>query len=197
MLSPSDHMITRQSLVQEDSRNSSRRRSSVACQAGVELADVVERIRVGGRFVGTQAGDTGKTQSESGLVAAALLNGVEGDLQHDFRGDGADGAVTGCRDLAEVRAHGSDLFVGQARVGLSDVDELIAAAHGEGVVGEHSGSLAVALLNGSDDDVESRGGLLPLAPGPAALARLVERVPLLQDQPLVSSIACSGDRKST
>ena len=70
--------------------------------------------------------------------------------------------------------HAADLLVGQAGIGLADVDEGLAVADGKGVVGEHSRALAVPLLDGGDDDVERREGLLPLSPGLSALARLVE-----------------------
>src|SRR4029077_20357969 len=116
-----------------------------------------------------------------------LLDGVEGDFQDDLRCDGADGAVAPECDLAEASAQGSDLLVGESGVSLADGDEFLSITNGEGVVGELSGALAVALLDGGDDDVEGRRGFFPLAPGTAAFARLVERVPAFQDEPFVSS----------
>ena len=61
--------------------------------------DVLEGVGVGGGLVGAKADDPGKAEGEAGLVAVALLDGVEGDLDDDFGGDGADGAVAAGRDL--------------------------------------------------------------------------------------------------
>ncbi len=70
-----------------------------------------------------------------------------------------------------------DLDVGDAAVGLADVEQLACGpANGKGVVGEELGAPAVAELRAGDDDVEGSELAFQLDPVQATAAGLVQRI---------------------
>ena len=98
--------------------------------------------------------------------------------------------------LQEVGQLG-DLGIGDAGVGFADVEQFagageVGAAHGEGVVAEQAGALAVAVLGAGDDDVERGEFALQLDPREAAAAGLVDGVGGLDHHAFVGAGAGGG-----
>ena len=66
----------------------------------------------------------GKRMASAGLVAARGKDGVEGDLEHELRLDGAHRAELFGRVRAHEAVEADQLLVGEAGVGLTDRHEL-------------------------------------------------------------------------
>src|SRR4051794_20814746 len=83
------------------------------------------------RFVVAKMGDAREAQRVARLVTLRFLNAVKRDLQHDGRLDGEHRAVAASRRLLEMFGETRDLDVGEARVRLADVHQLMIAADRE------------------------------------------------------------------
>src|SRR5712664_2730011 len=111
------------------------------------FADAGERVDFGGGLVRAQARDTRKPKGKAAVVALRALDIVEGDFEDDC-----------------------GLDVGEAGGGFADVDEPVAVAHGERVIGEEAATLAVAVFSDGDYHVERGKRALELHPELAAAA---------------------------
>ncbi len=130
----------------------------------VNLSHAFERIYLLRRLIVADSHDARKAQREAALVKIALRDNVKGNFEHEL---GLNGNLVRTRLLPPVlqrkamvekpRCQLGDFGVRQARVGFSYCAQAtVVAAHGEGVVGENAGALAVSPLDGDDDDIEGR-----------------------------------------
>src|ERR1043165_5503990 len=163
--------------------------------AFVNPPHLVDRGDLRRRLVVADARDAREAQRVARLVARRLLDAVERDLQHDRRLDHVHGAVARGRRLLEVLREAVDLRVGQTRVRLADVHQLVVAQHGERVVGEDRAAFAMAVLGGGDDAVERRQRLLVFEPRLAAAAGRVDRLRVLDDEPFVGAGAGGVEKR--
>ena len=88
--------------------------------------------------------------------------------------------------LFEELGEFGDFGVCETRIGLANIEELIAIADGESVVREDGVALAVTVFDGGDDDIESGIGLLQLEPIATTATRRVGRVWKFGDDAFVS-----------
>ncbi len=104
----------------------------------------------------------------------------------------------GDRVRLEPARHLRDLGVGQAAVGLADVDEAIGrrVADGERVVAQDPVSLAMAHLHPDHDAVDRCQGLLHLQPTETAPTGHVDARRVLDHQALVPACARVGERRT-
>src|SRR3979409_2056827 len=98
----------------------------------VNAADFVDRGDLIDGLVVAQMGDAREAERVAGFVARRLLDAVECDLENDRRRGGQHGTVASGRCGLKVLGETRDLGVGEAGVGLADVDQLIIAADCEG-----------------------------------------------------------------
>src|SRR2546428_5320054 len=112
-----------------------------------DLADGVERVDLLDPFVRPEPHDPRETERVARGVSLRRLHLVERHLDHLGGLDEAQPAEVADRVCEEPLRHLRDLFVGEAGVRLANVEQLIAVAHRERVVGEHAPALSVAPLH--------------------------------------------------
>src|SRR5438552_510954 len=116
-------------------------------------------------------------------MAVRLHHVVEGHLEDDLRIDGAKVSIVFTRVGFEPGSEVSDLAVGEAGVGLADVEqaELVVSraesgrvrisrrrADSKSVIRENAGALAVSKLNAGHDNIQCGEFALQFEPGFAA-----------------------------
>src|SRR5438132_2023174 len=165
---------------------SRRRVFSAPCDA----THFVKSVDLADGLVRPQTDDARKAQRVARFVALAGLDLVERHLDHAIRLDQPEAAVVADGVREEVLGHLGDLLVRETRVGLSDVEQALAVADREGVVGEDPPAFPVAPLDARDHDVERAKRALHLEPLHAAAAGAVRRPRVLDHEPFVAPLAC-------
>ncbi len=106
-----------------------------------------------------------------------------------------DRSIARRRRALKVLRQTFDLRIREARIGFSDVDELIVPANRKGHIGEYCPSFSMAVLRRGHDAIESGQRLLILEPRFAAPPRRIDGVRGFDHEPLVGARA-SGVEES-
>src|SRR5215475_9252773 len=138
-----------------DSAGSWKRR--LALEEGGEGGESVE---VRGGFVGADTEDAGKAQGVTAGVAVGSLDVVEGHFEDDEGLHDAEVALVFNGVFPKKLGEFQDLGIREAGVGFANVEELVAVANGERVVGEHFVTFSVAIFDSGDNDIQGGVGLL-------------------------------------
>ena len=169
--------------------------SAPCCRPFVQRRDRLDRVDLVDGLVGAERDDPREPEREPRPVAVRADDHVKGDLDDDGRLDHVVAAVARERVILEPACHLGDLGVGQAAVGLADVDQSVAVgvAHREGVVAQDPVALAVADLDADDDAIDGGQRLLHLQPAEAPPAGRVDALRVLDHQALVAPAARIGE----
>src|SRR4029079_8488668 len=89
----------------------------------------------------------------------------------------------------KVFRHLGDLLIGEARVGLSNVEEALPIADRERVIGEDTAAFSVAPLDRGDHYIERSEGPFHLQPFHSATARPIRRPRIFDHETLVAPFA--------
>src|SRR4029077_19758407 len=119
----------------------------------VEFADTIQRIDLLRRFVRTDAQNSRKPKRESAFVPLRLLHVVESHFEHDFWLDDATESLIFNSMRQKIVGKFADFGVGEAGIGLTDIEQMIAFAHRKRVFGKHSVPLAMAIFHSRYDHV--------------------------------------------
>jgi len=152
------------------------------------FADAGEGVDFSDGLVWAEADDAREAQGEAAVVAVGALNIVEGDLEDDGGFDVALEAAVFGGVLEKILSEFTDLDIREAGVGFANVDETTVVSHGEGVIGEQTAALAVAVFGDGDDDVEGGERALELHPELAAAAGNVGRLGGFGEEAFVAGV---------
>src|SRR4029079_4247852 len=129
-----------------------------------DLPHRLERVDLAHGLVGAETRYPREPHRVAGLVAIARLDLVEGHLDHGVGDHAAHASVVLQRVLEKVFRHLGDLLIGEARVGLSNVEEALPIADRERVIGEDTAAFSVAPLDRGDHYIERSEGPFHLQP---------------------------------
>ena len=119
---------------------------------------------------------------------------IERDFQHDLRLNYQPQTVIFQRVLQKPFRHFRDFRIGQPRISLSNIDQLFFIPHRERVIAEHPDALAMAVFDGSHDDIERRQFPLHLQPRFPALAGAIVRNQILDHEAFIPSGLRRGEQ---
>ena len=154
--------------------------------ATAKFADAIECIDLIRPLVLTDSQNARKAKRETAFVAVRALYVVEGYFQHNLWLYGSAVAFVFHRVLQKIAGKFADFRVGEPGIRLAHIEQTIAFAHGEGIVGEHAVPLAVAIFHGRDNDIERGKRLFQLEPEAAAASGCIQRVGSFSYDPFVA-----------
>src|SRR3989440_6043772 len=125
-------------------------------------------------------------------MSIARLDLIERDLDDRVRHDRAYATVVLDGVLEKILRHLGDLLVGETGVRLADVEEALAVANRERVIGEDAAALAVSPLDRGHHHIEPAERPLHLEPLHAAPARPGRRARVPDHPAPVPALACPG-----
>src|SRR5439155_26433729 len=112
-----------------------------------DLAHRLQRVDFAYGLVGPQPRDPGKPHRVPGLVPIVRLDLIERDFDDGVRNDGPHSPIVLNGVLEKIFGHLGDLLIGESGVGLADVEQPLAVADRERVVGQHAATLAMSPLD--------------------------------------------------